>query len=190
MATGILKSSIQDSLDMIVNDDGKLSDATVCRQLDLKIPGVMKKSNTVDYVFKDIAKFDTQNPIVGDLLKQTQNIDLDHLSSIKDIEIRERLDKLRNDRYYKNDNRPPPPGIPPPISEPRPPKDDNDFLTFHLHHLLLIILVHLIYHQLHILQHCLIIGIKILRMKMMMMIMISILIFLKKADTNSKTFVK
>ena len=89
---------------MIVNDDGKLSDATVCRQLDLKIPGVMKKSNTVDYVFKDIAKFDTQNPIVGDLLKQTQNIDLDHLSSIKDIEIRERLDKLRNDRCHKNDN--------------------------------------------------------------------------------------
>ena len=32
LATGILKCSIQDSLDIIVGDDGKLSDAAVCRQ--------------------------------------------------------------------------------------------------------------------------------------------------------------
>ena len=31
----------------------------------------MKKPNPADYVFKDIAKFDTQNPIAGDILKQT-----------------------------------------------------------------------------------------------------------------------
>ena len=58
LATGILESSMQDSLDMIVSDDGKLSDAAVCRQLDLKIPSVMKKPNPVDYVFKGNAKFD------------------------------------------------------------------------------------------------------------------------------------
>ena len=69
LTTGILESSIQCSLDMIVHDDGKLNDVAVCRQLDLKIPSVMEKPNPVDYVFKDIAKFDTQNPIVGDILK-------------------------------------------------------------------------------------------------------------------------
>ena len=54
---------------MIVCDDGKLKDVAVCRQLGFKIPSVMEKPNPVDYVFKDIAKFDTQNPIVGDILK-------------------------------------------------------------------------------------------------------------------------
>ena len=115
----------------------------------------MKKTNPLTYVSKDIAKFDTQNPIVEEILQQTQKIDLDNLSSIKHIEIRERLDQLRNDTYYKNDNR-----------------LDHIvmtmiFLTFHLHHLFLVILIHLIYHQLQILHHCLIIGIQVSRMKMM-----------------------
>ena len=69
MATDILKSSTQDSFDMTVRNDGKFSDAAVYRQLDLKIPSVMKKPNLVHYVFKDIAKFDTQNPIAGEILK-------------------------------------------------------------------------------------------------------------------------
>ena len=62
----------------------------------------------------------------------TQKIDLDNLSSIKDIEVRRRLDKLRNKWYYKNDNQPPPPGISPttPRSKlPRLPNDENDFFN-------------------------------------------------------------
>ena len=42
--------------------------------------------------------------MVCDILKETQKVDLDNLPSIKGIEIREKLDKLRNDRYYKNHN--------------------------------------------------------------------------------------
>ena len=57
LATGVLESSIQDSLDMIVVDDGKLSNVAVCRELDLKMPNVMKKPDPVEYIFKDIAKF-------------------------------------------------------------------------------------------------------------------------------------
>ena len=91
--TGILESCIQDSLDIIADDDGKLSNAAVRRELDLKIPNVMKKLNPVEYIFKDISKFDIQNLIVGDTSKQTQKVDLDNLPSIKDIEMRERLDK-------------------------------------------------------------------------------------------------
>ena len=103
------------------------------RELDSKIPKVMAKPNSEEYIFKDIAKFYTQNPIAADILKQTQKVDLDSLSWVKDIEIRERLDKLRNDRYYKNDNWPPLPGIPPPPG-PRPPRilpppNDNDFFN-------------------------------------------------------------
>ena len=74
LATGILESSIQDSLDMIIGDDGKLSNAAFCREPNLKIPNVMKKPNPVEYIFKNIAKFDSQNPIVGDIIKQTQKV--------------------------------------------------------------------------------------------------------------------
>ena len=72
LATGLLKDSIQDSLDMIVTN-GKLNDASVRRTLDTKHLSVMKKSNPMDFVFKDKAKFDTQNPIIGTLLTQIQS---------------------------------------------------------------------------------------------------------------------
>ena len=57
MATDILESSMQDSLDMIVGDDGKLSNVAVCRELDLKIPNVMKKPNPVEYIFKGCVRY-------------------------------------------------------------------------------------------------------------------------------------
>ena len=71
LSAGILESFTQNNLDMIVGDDGRLSDAAVHRQPDLKIPSVMKNQNPVDYVFTDIAKFDRQNPIVTEILKKT-----------------------------------------------------------------------------------------------------------------------
>ena len=36
LATGVLKDSLQDSVDMIVGNDGRLSYMAVCRTLDLK----------------------------------------------------------------------------------------------------------------------------------------------------------
>ena len=95
----------------------------------------MKKPNPVDYVFKDIAKFDTQNLAIGDLLKQTQKVDLDNLPSIKDIEIRGILERLKNDSFYSGNNSnniPAPPGIPlspqprPPGPPPPPPNNGYD----------------------------------------------------------------
>ena len=80
LPTGILESSIQDGLDMIVADDRKLSNVAVPKELGLKIHNVMKKLNPVENIFKDIAKFDTQNPVVHNMLKQTQKIDCMFLS--------------------------------------------------------------------------------------------------------------
>ena len=48
MATDLLINSIQDSLNMIVSDDGKLSYAAVIRQLDTKIPSAMRKPIPID----------------------------------------------------------------------------------------------------------------------------------------------
>ena len=62
LATGLLKDSIQDSLDMIVTD-GKFNDMSVRRALDTKYLSVMKKPNPIDVVFKDKTKYDTQKTL-------------------------------------------------------------------------------------------------------------------------------
>ena len=99
LAKGILKDSIQDSLDMIVRDTD-FNNARICRALDLKEPNLMKKTNPVELVFKDKAKFDTQILIVGELLKETQKNKLhknllNKFRLLKDVEIGERLNRLK-----------------------------------------------------------------------------------------------
>ena len=72
MVTSLLKDSIQDSLNMIVSNDGKLSDAAVRRQFDTKFLSAMRKPIPIDAVFKDQAKFDTQNSVISSLLTQIE----------------------------------------------------------------------------------------------------------------------
>ena len=72
LATGFLKDSIQDSLNTIVSSNGKLSDAAVRRQLNMKLPSVMRKPNPINAVFKDKATFDIQNLRTGTLLTQIE----------------------------------------------------------------------------------------------------------------------
>ena len=96
--TRLLKDSTQDSLDMIITD-GKFKNASVRRVLDTKYPLVMKKSNPVNVVFKDKAKFDTKNSIIGKSLTQIElgksenekviENQLKGAPSIKDLEIAE-----------------------------------------------------------------------------------------------------
>ena len=102
-ATGLLQDSIQQSFEMIVTDGG-FNDAAIIRELDLKYPSRMKKPNPIDVVFKDKAKFDMQNPIIGSLVAQVQENKtnektiLNQISgapSTKDIELAGHLAKLR-----------------------------------------------------------------------------------------------
>ena len=86
---------------MIISSDGKLSDAVVKRQLDTKFSYVMRKPNPTDAVFKDKAKFDTQNTITGTLLTQIEAAKLNQEKqikkqletalSVKDLKITEQL---------------------------------------------------------------------------------------------------
>ena len=132
LATGLLKDNIQVSFDMIVSSDGKLSDAVVRRQLHRKFPSGMRKTNPFDMDFKNKAKFDTQNLIIGTLstqieagkLSQEKQVkkQLESAPSIKDLKVAERLKGLRDFNQKKiddddndnngNDSRPP--GTPPP----------------------------------------------------------------------------
>ena len=105
LAIGLLQDSIQQSLDMIVTDGG-FNDVAVRGEFDLKYPSIMKKPNPIDVVFKDKAKHDVQIPIIGSLVAQVQENKtnekaiLNQISgtpSTKDIELAERLAKLRGE---------------------------------------------------------------------------------------------
>ena len=103
---------------MIVTDGG-LNDAAVRRELDLKYPSIMKKPNPIDAVFKDKAKFDGQNPIIGSLVAQIQESKTNEKAILnqisgKDIELAERLAKLRGKNNNDNNNNFPPFLLPPP----------------------------------------------------------------------------
>ena len=78
LATGLLKDGIQNSLDMIVN-------AGIRRALDSKYLTIMKKPNPIDVVFKDKAKFDTENLVIGKLLSQIQT-DKNNEALLKQLE--------------------------------------------------------------------------------------------------------
>ena len=69
LTNNLLQDSIQESLNMIVRD-GDFNNASIRRVLDTKYPSVMKKLNPIDFVLKDKAKFDTQNPVIGSLYEQ------------------------------------------------------------------------------------------------------------------------
>ena len=103
LAMGLMQDTIQENLNMVVTD-GSFNNASICRTLDTKYPSVMKKSNPIDAVFKDKAKFDVQNPVVGSLVVQAQENkarereymkQLSKAPSITDTNIGKRLKELK-----------------------------------------------------------------------------------------------
>ena len=87
--------------------DGGFNDDAVRTELDLKYPSIMKKPNPIDVIFREKAKFRVQNPIIGSLVAQVQEsktnekVILNQISgapSTKDIELEERLAKLRGEK--------------------------------------------------------------------------------------------
>ena len=139
LATGLLQDSVQQSLNVKVTNGG-FNDAAVRRELDLKYPSIMKKLNPIDFDFKDEAKFDVQNPIIGSLVTQVQKNKTNEkailnqvsgVPSTKDIELAKRLVNLRgetNNNNNNNNNNFPPflPPLPLPTTPPPSPPDDGD----------------------------------------------------------------
>ena len=98
LATGLLEDTIQNNLDMIVTD-GEFNNAGVRRVLDQKYPTIMNKPTATNFMFKDKAKFDIQNPIIGSLYnevltdKQKEKRLLEDIAKapdLKDIEIQKK----------------------------------------------------------------------------------------------------
>ena len=92
---------------------GKFNDVNARCALDLKILSVLKKSNPLDVVYKDITKFDMLNLIIGSLLMEIESAKLtdetlgEFLSKfpfLKDFEIAEKLKQLRDFKKKNNDD--------------------------------------------------------------------------------------
>ena len=126
LATGLLEDTIQNNLDMIVTD-GEFNNAGVRRVLDQKYPTIMSKPTATSFMFKDKAKFDIQNPIIGSLYnevltdKQKEKKllqEIDKAPNLKDIDIQKRLDDLKkieegiDDDDNDDDDNPPKPPAP------------------------------------------------------------------------------
>ena len=112
LATDLLENAIQDNLGMIVTD-GEFNDAGVRRVLDTKFPSIMHKPTATNFMFRDKAKFDIQNPVIGGLYnqlltkKQKEKLELEAIGkapSVKDIDIQKRLDDISKFNLGIKDN--------------------------------------------------------------------------------------
>ena len=87
---------------MIVTD-GEFNNAGIRQALDTKFLTIMHKPTATNFMFRDKAKFDIQNPVIGTLYnqlltqKQKEKIELEAIGkapSIKDIDIKKRLNDI------------------------------------------------------------------------------------------------
>ena len=155
MQTYILAASnfakgIQSDINHYVTKD-RINNASFRQKLDPISKNILRWQNPLELVFEDIFTFDSENPIVGALLREL-DVGKKVLASdlIKqapgppgeDFAIRNRLNKLRDRQEPTNNNNnispptsppalPPPPG-PGPFILPPPPQPDNSFGNFHI----------------------------------------------------------
>ena len=102
LATGLLEDTIQNNLDMIVTDND-FNNAGIRRALDQKYLTIMGKPTATNFIFKDKAKFDIQNPVIGGIYnellsdKQKEKKQIEEIGKapdVRDIDIKKRLDSL------------------------------------------------------------------------------------------------
>ena len=116
LATEFLGTTLEDSLQLAVSH-GKLNERTKVRHLselnDPKYRYFRQNNNPLDVVYREKAKFDVQNPIIGDLLKEINKGKLSEeeyfkktktAPDTKDLDIKERFDKLFERDSRKKDN--------------------------------------------------------------------------------------
>ena len=151
LATEDLNNTIEESLQFAVSH-GKLNDETAVRHVserdDPKYNYFRKNDNPLDVVYREQAKYDVQNPIIGSLLKQinkgkaptyeeTKKI-LDKAPNPKDLDLQDRFNKIFDkdnkkpgnfiNRYFgsddDDDDDDSPPGLP--TVPPAPPTFSTD----------------------------------------------------------------
>ena len=114
LATPDFAKSIQTDINHYVTRD-RISNASFRQKLDPISKNILRRQNLLELVFEDLSTFDTENPIVGSLLREIdikkKQSDSDFIKSLpshpgKEFEIKKRLDKFRDrdDNYFNNNN--------------------------------------------------------------------------------------
>ena len=140
LASRDVSKSIQENLNAVVAD-GRLNDAIIRHALDTTNKNILVNPNPLQVTFKDVKKFDAQNPIVGKLLTQVESNKLtdkkirEQLGQVKDRGIEARLLNFQrnnnNNSNNSNNNDGGRPGgrldlPPPPLPSPRAPDQPFD----------------------------------------------------------------
>ena len=115
LATSDFAKSIQTDINHYVTR-GRINNASFRQKLDPISRNIVQRQNPLELVFDDILTFDSENPIVGSLLREIdirkKQTDSDFIKSLpsqpgKEFEIKKRLDKLRgttNNSFNNNNN--------------------------------------------------------------------------------------
>ena len=71
----------------------------------------IKNQNPVELLFKDVKHFDAQNSVIGSLIREVDigkkkdfSKFLDQAPDVRDLEIRENLNKLENNEFFNRAN--------------------------------------------------------------------------------------
>ena len=82
--------------------NNSLNEASFRGKLDPISKNVIKKQNPIKLLVKDLKYFDTQNPVIGNLIREVDIGKKEDLSKflsqapdVKDLELQSRLNKLR-----------------------------------------------------------------------------------------------
>ena len=114
LATSDFAKSMQTDINHYVTRD-RINDCSFRQKLDPISKNIIRRQNPLQLVFEDISTFDSENPIVGSLLREIdlrkKQSDSDLIKSLpsqsgKEFEIKKRLDKLRGIRKnnFNNNN--------------------------------------------------------------------------------------
>ena len=115
LATADFAKSIQTDINHYVTR-GRINTASFRQKLDPISRNIVQRQNPLELVFEDILTFDSENLIVGSLLREIdirkKQTDSDFIKSLpsqpgKEFEIKKRLDKLRgttNNSFNNNNN--------------------------------------------------------------------------------------
>ena len=93
LATSDYGQNIQENINAVVTD-GKFNDALVRHVLDERNKGVFESSTPLSVTFKDAKKFDVQNPIIGNKIRQVNASQLGE-KGVKELFARAEDEKIR-----------------------------------------------------------------------------------------------
>ena len=112
LATCDFAKSMQTDINHYGTKD-RINDASFRQKLEPISKNIIRRQNPLELVFKDISTFDSENPIVGSLLREIdirkKQTDSDFIKSLpsqpgKEFETKKRLDKLRGTTTTTSNN--------------------------------------------------------------------------------------